>query len=485
MNDVMIPTLLDPDPAVSAVAPVEPRSDVMISVRQVGKLYRLYDRPQDRLKEQLLWRFGKHFGRPFWALQDISFEIRKGEAVGIIGRNGSGKSTLLQIIAGTLAPTTGEAGVAGRVAALLELGSGFNFEFTGRENVFLNGTVLGISQEEMDARFSEIAAFADIGEFIDQPVKLYSSGMVMRLAFAVQAIIQKDILIVDEALAVGDEAFQRKCMRTLEQFRDNGGTVLLVSHNAQAIIRQCERCLFLHNGQLVLDGPSKPVTDLYQRFIYGTPEQQRNMLELLREQVSVPVVVLLRSITQPTEDSAGEPSYLRMPSQATFDPNISKPAELSYGSGQAEIFDEGMYDELNHRVNVIVVGQRYTWRYHVHFYEAARNVTFGMMIKTVDGVDVAGINNSDESPIGKQIDEEGIVEVNFNFRTNLAPGTYYLNSGVMSDADAGPTFIHRRIDLYSIRVISPDGKAYYGLAYLEPRIEVRHIRSKETDIDRI
>jgi lipopolysaccharide transport system ATP-binding protein len=189
--------------------------DIAVSVHNVNKRYLLYDRPQDRLKQSLFWRFGKSYGREFWALRDISFEIRRGEALGIIGRNGAGKSTLLQIIAGTLQPTSGVVHVSGRVAALLELGSGFNLEFTGRENVYLNGAILGFSRGEMEQRFDEIAAFADIGDFMDQPVKLYSSGMFVRLAFAVQACVEPDVLIVDEALAVGDVVFHQKCYARL------------------------------------------------------------------------------------------------------------------------------------------------------------------------------------------------------------------------------------------------------------------------------
>src|SRR5829696_2572400 len=204
------PIELETDPVFSPPAP-----EVAISVRGAGKMHRIYDRPQDRLK-QMLWRGRRQYGREFWALRDVSFELRRGEMMGIIGRNGSGKSTLLQIIAGTLTPSEGEVTVNGRVAALLELGSGFNPEFTGRENVFLNGSILGISREEIQQRFDDIAAFADIGGFIEQPVKTYSSGMLVRLAFAVQASIEPDVLIVDEALAGGDVFFRQKCYRRLE-----------------------------------------------------------------------------------------------------------------------------------------------------------------------------------------------------------------------------------------------------------------------------
>lgn len=258
-------TTAEPHVAPSAAAPrqADDAREVMIRVRNVGKMYRIYERPQDRLKQMLLWRFGKSYGREFWALRDISFDIHRGETVGIIGRNGSGKSTLLQIIAGTLAQTEGEVEVRGRVAALLELGSGFNPEFTGRENVFLNGAILGLSREEMESRFDEIAAFADIGPFIDQPVKVYSSGMVVRLAFAVQVVVPKDILIVDEALAVGDMFFQAKCMARMRRMLDDGVTVLFVSHDIGAIKSLCQRALFLNYGAMEDEGDVARVVDRY------------------------------------------------------------------------------------------------------------------------------------------------------------------------------------------------------------------------------
>ena len=205
-------------------------SDVAIKVDNLCKCYQIYDKPRDRLF-QMLMRGHRQYYREFWALTDVSFEIKRGETVGIIGRNGSGKSTLLQMVCGTLNPTSGSIQTSGRIAALLELGSGFNFEFTGRENVYMNGSVLGLSKEEIDACFDDIAAFADIGDFIEQPVKTYSSGMMVRLAFAVQATIEPDILIVDEALAVGDEKFQRKCFARLEALKARGTSILFVSHS--------------------------------------------------------------------------------------------------------------------------------------------------------------------------------------------------------------------------------------------------------------
>jgi len=236
-------------------------SDIAIKVENLSKCYQLYDKPRDRLK-QMLMRGHRQYYREFWALKDISFEIKKGETIGIIGRNGSGKSTLLQLICGTLNPTSGSIHTHGRIAALLELGSGFNPEFTGRENVYMNASVLGLSKEEIDARFDEIVAFADIGDFIEQPVKTYSSGMYVRLAFAVIAHVDADILVIDEALSVGDAFFVQKCMRFLRRFMEKG-TVLFVSHDTGAVINFCQRAIWLDKGISKNQGEPKEIAQLY------------------------------------------------------------------------------------------------------------------------------------------------------------------------------------------------------------------------------
>lgn len=248
--------------------------NIAIRVENLSKCYTLYDAPRDRLKQFILPRLQRVVGKPpktyyheFWALKDISFEIKKGETVGIVGRNGSGKSTLLQIICGTLAPNSGSVEINGRVAALLELGAGFNPDFTGRENVYMNGSVLGLAKEEIDARFDEIAGFADIGEFLYQPVKTYSSGMYVRLAFAVIAHVDAEILIIDEALAVGDAFFVQKCMRFLRDFMTRG-TVLFASHDTGAVVNLCKRAMWLHKGQTESDDTPKRVTEAYLSALY-------------------------------------------------------------------------------------------------------------------------------------------------------------------------------------------------------------------------
>lgn len=250
-------------------------AEAAIVVADVAKCHHIYERPQDRLKQALLPRLARTVGlrprnhfREFWALRDVSFRVARGETVGIVGRNGAGKSTLLQIVCGTLAPTHGSVGTSGRVGALLELGSGFNPEFTGRENVYMNGAILGMQEAEIDAKFDAIAAFADIGDFIDQPVKTYSSGMYVRLAFAVIAHADADILIVDEALSVGDVFFGQKCMRFLRDFQKRG-TVLFVSHSAAAVTNLCDRAIWLDGGRMVMDGPAKEVCEAYHASTYG------------------------------------------------------------------------------------------------------------------------------------------------------------------------------------------------------------------------
>ena len=261
-------------------------NDFAIRVNNLSKCYQIYEAPRDRLKQfvmprlrRALGRQSKQYFREFWALKDVSFEIKKGETVGIIGRNGSGKSTLLQMVCGTLTPTSGSIETKGRIAALLELGSGFNPEFTGRENVYLNASVLGLSNEEINGRFDDIAAFADIGDFIEQPVKTYSSGMMVRLAFAVIVHVDADILVVDEALSVGDAVFNQKCMRFIRAFQERG-TLLFVSHDMGAIQNLCKSALWLSHGQVQLTGTSKDVAEAYLHYtlqeVYGDKVKLNN-----------------------------------------------------------------------------------------------------------------------------------------------------------------------------------------------------------------
>ncbi len=272
-----------------------PKSDSVLTVDKVSKRYEIYERPQDRLKQSLVprlaalvpasrWRSRSYF-KEFWALRDVSFELGRGEVLGILGRNGAGKSTLLQIIAGTLAATLGAVTVRGKTAALLELGSGFSPEFTGRENVRLNAALLGLSSEEIDRRFGEIAAFADIGAFIEQPVRTYSSGMMMRLAFAVQTAVEPELLIVDEALSVGDARFQKKCFARLEQLRLKGTTILFVTHDTGTVVQFCTRAMVLDGGVVVTEGTPQAVAREYHQLLFDSDSSRKTTHDLFVQHV--------------------------------------------------------------------------------------------------------------------------------------------------------------------------------------------------------
>jgi len=352
--------------------------NIAIKVENLSKCYQIYAAPRDRLKQFVLPRLQRLAGqmpcqyyREFWALKDVSFEVKKGETVGIIGRNGSGKSTLLQMICGTLNPTIGSVQTNGRIAALLELGSGFNPEFTGRENVYLNGTVLGLSVEEIDARFSDIIAFADIGEFIEQPVKTYSSGMMVRLAFAVIAHVDADILVVDEALAVGDAFFTQKCMRFLRNFMKTG-TVLFVSHNTGSIKNLCNCVMWIEKGLVLQEGTPKDVCDLYLEAFY---EAQQGKGSTTKLKAFKKLDNLL-----PVKDQRLEfinASNLRNDLQIfKFNPDAP-----SFGQRGAQIHDACLLDENEHRLNWVVGGEKVILRVLVHANVDLNSPIIGFIVK--------------------------------------------------------------------------------------------------------
>jgi lipopolysaccharide transport system ATP-binding protein len=477
----------------------------VIEACHVFKAYRLCDRPNDRLSGPALAALARLFPsdsapgrglsrraarrmRHFDALTDVSFIVRRGESVGVIGRNGCGKTTLLQILAGTLAPSSGSVRVRGRVAALLELGSGFNPDFTGRENVFLNGAILGLTPREMEALFDRIAAFADIGDFLDQPVKVYSSGMAVRLAFAVQAFVPKEVLIVDEALSVGDEAFQRKCMARLDEFREGGGTVLFVSHNTQQIVRVCARCLLLHGGRLVADGESKAVTDLYQRLLYSPPAEVPALLVAL-EAAGPQAATALRAaapaaprpadaaVHQAPAPPPGNPGAIdELPDW--FDPALPRPQETVYGTGDAEITEFGMFNARGQRVNVLRTGRRYRWTYKARFLREARNVDFGMMLKTADGLDLVGVVSYHHGFTCPCVAAGTEVEAAFDLTLNVGPGSYFLNCGIGGEAEGRHTYLARRVDVSMVKVLPSDAQDGYGLVYAKPGFSLRELTAR-------
>lgn len=337
-------------------------SEIAIKVENLSKCYHIYDQPRDRLKQMILPRLHRTVGaapkqyfREFWALKDVSFEVKKGETVGIIGRNGSGKSTLLQVICGTLSQTSGSVITNGRIAALLELGSGFNPEFSGRENVYMSCALLGLGKEEIDNRFDDIAAFADIGDFIEQPVKTYSSGMFVRLAFAVNVISSPDIMVVDEALAVGDMNFQAKCMTALNRFQEDGGTVLFVSHDIGALKSLCSRGIYLEHGELRCIGPASEIAERYIREMRA---------EMNAAQFVVPrpmeVVAEIDPPARQAEQHARKAGVLFKRSDE-FDQRV---AAFRYGAGGARVALAELLNMDDQSVNVVEFNQKVKVRIH-------------------------------------------------------------------------------------------------------------------------
>lgn len=426
-------------------------SEVAIHASGLGKCFSIYDRPYDRLVEMLVRKSRAH---EFWALRGVDFEIRKGETVGVIGRNGSGKSTLLQMICGTLQPTEGEIQVRGRVAALLELGAGFNPEFTGRENIFLNASVLGLTRAETEQRLQSILDFAGIGEFVDQPVRTYSSGMYVRLAFAVAISIDPDILVVDEALSVGDEVFQRKCFSRIEELKRGGATILFVSHSAGAILQLCDRAILLDRGERLLTGAPKLVVGMYQRLAYA-PDHQR---DLILEEIRVCDSDDAKANTALEAENGIGPQIALVEendvsSTERYDPGLKPSSTLHYVSRGAHIEDPSLQNSRGRVVNILSAGHLYTYTYRVHFEQDASNVHFGMMIKSINGIELAGMSSHAEGDAIEFVPRGTTMRVEFHFRALMLPGTYFLNAGCVGIVDGdGEIFLHRLLDAAMFRI---------------------------------
>lgn len=445
----------------------EPNTSTAISARNLSKSYLIWANPTDRLKHSLranLARFcpipEKCYHSEFWALRDVSFEVKRGETVGIIGRNGSGKSTLLQIICGTLAPTSGSFQARGRISALLELGSGFNPEFTGRDNVYMNASILGLSTEEIDAKYESIAEFADIGDFINQPVKTYSSGMVVRLAFAVSASVDPDILVVDEALAVGDEMFQRKCFARLRSFQENGGTILFVSHSAGAVVELCTRAILLEQGQKLLEGQPKFVVSQYHKLINAPKEKREYVIQGIRTLAENPPSEEQHSEASPSKVDA-KPKPIGS-SKAFFDPNLKPVSTVCYLERGARISEPKIFTLEGEQVNNLIRRESYIYAYEVEFFEPFTNVRFGMLIKSMSGVELGG-GVSAPNGAGIPLVSKGTkMSVNWKFQCLLAPGTYFLNAGVVAMIGECEKHLHRRMDAAAFRVVNEESLLLSG-----------------------
>ena len=447
-------------------------SDSVIQVQNVSKHYLMYDRPEDRLKQMVIPRLRRLIGRPsgqyftdFSAIEDISIDVRKGETVGIIGRNGSGKSTLLQMVCGTIHPTSGSVKVSGRIAALLELGAGFSPEFTGRENIFLNAAILGLSRKEAEDRFDDIVRFADIGPFLDRPVKIYSSGMYVRLAFAVAINIDPDILVVDEALSVGDEAFQRKCFARIEQIRENGATILFVSHGAQTIVQLCDRAILIDRGQKLLDGSPKLVMNQYQRFMnLSGPAAETVRNEIMAMDGGASDVSPVHPNAEAETPSASEQAAAHMDIReeddpSGFDPDLVPDSVVAYEEQGANIHNVHITTIDGRRVNLLDSGRTYLVRYRVKFTKDVSSVIFGMRIKTLTGVMLAGANNEHVDTLNRPTAKQGdVFDVSFKFVCRFLPGTYAMDVGVKGLDE----FAHRHLEALMFRVLPKTGSYSVG-----------------------
>jgi len=436
-------------------------NNIAISISNLSKCFHIYEKPTHRLRQfifpqldRLLMRDQRAYYKEFWALKDISFEVKRGETVGIIGRNGSGKSTLLQIICGTLTPTEGVIEAHGRIAALLELGSGFNPEFTGRENVFLNAAVLGLTKAEVEKKFDEIAAFADIGDFLDQPVKTYSSGMVVRLAFAVAINTDPQILIIDEALSVGDELFQRKCFSRIESIRASGATILFVSHSGSTVVELCDRAVLLDAGKRLAIGAPKQIVGHYQKLLYAPPERRveiQEQIRLLDELPKTPSYGLIDALQTHQELDAQAPESCI---EEDFDPHLKPTSSIEYTSRGAVIESPHILTLNGKSVNCLIQGKTYRYRYKVNFDRFSENIRFGMLIKTTSGLELGGAISAPSIDQSIPFVEAGSeMSVEFSFNCHLNPGVYFLNAGVLGLCGNEETFLHRRIDAIAFRVV--------------------------------
>jgi len=438
-----------------------------IEVRDVEKVYRLYDKNTDRLKESL-GLTKKKLHKDFYALKGVSFDVEEGQSVGIIGTNGSGKSTMLKIITGVLTPTSGTVSVRGKVSALLELGAGFNMEYTGIENIYMNGTMMGFTKEEMDGKLDEILKFADIGDFVYQPVKSYSSGMFVRLAFALAINVEPEILIVDEALSVGDIFFQSKCYHHMDKLRKNGTTILMVTHDMSSVLKYCDKAILLNDGEKVSEGRPGEIIDLYKRILAG----QYNADEVLKSQQEN-AAGLSDNAERAGEDKQAAPSddgkltgvsenaaehaaadvqdngtgLMRV--SMNINPNLNE-----YGDKRAEIYDFGILDKDGRLTNLILKGEEFTIRERIRFNAAVEAPIFTYTFRDKKGNDLSGTNTLFENAEVEAAKKGDTYEVEFKQRMDLQGGEYLLSMSCTGFEQGEHVVYHRLYDLLNLTVIS-------------------------------
>lgn len=407
------------------------REEIAIAVENVSKIYKLYDRPRDRMLEALGLSKQKKYHEKY-ALSDVSFHVKKGECVGIIGTNGSGKSTILKIITGVLNQTSGNVAVKGRISALLELGAGFNMEYTGLENIYLNGTMNGFSEEEIDAKLQDILDFADIGDYVKQPCKTYSSGMFVRLAFSVGINIEPEILIVDEALSVGDVFFQAKCYHKFEEFKQMGKTIIFVSHDLSSIAKYCDRVILLDQGVKLGEGAPKEMIDDFKRVLVGqyqSPEEKVETKSFLEDEE---IQEAVRKKEKKQEDAK----------------------TLEYGTKQAVIEEIYLTDDNGTKSNAIIKGMNFGIHMRVRFQDDIPAPIFAFTVKNVKGTEITGTNTMFEKAFLEPVKAGAVKEITFKQRMTLQGGDYLLSFGVTGYDGNDFQVYHRLYDALDVTVIS-------------------------------
>lgn len=425
--------------------------DIAIKINDVSKLYKLYDKPTDRLKESLGLTKTKKY-KEHYALRNVSFDVERGECVGIIGTNGAGKSTILKIITGVLNPTAGEVQINGRISALLELGAGFNMEYTGIENVYLNGTMIGFSREEIDAKLQDILEFADIGDFVNQPVKTYSSGMFVRLAFAVAINIEPEILIVDEALSVGDVFFQAKCYKKFEEFKQQGKTILFVSHDLSSIQKYCDKAILLNKGKKISEGSPKDIIDLYKKVIV----EEYNSMSSNDEEDSF--------IAETKKDDSSRESK-EWKKNMLLNPDCS-----DYGNKRATIVDFGVFDKAGSITNTVEKLDDFEIRMKIQFNDDIEAPIFAITLRDLKGTELAGTNTFIEKSDIYNVKKGELVEVSFKQKMLLQKGQYMLQLGCTGYNGDELEVFHRLYDICCLQVIAE--KVTVGYFDMDSSVEI-------------
>jgi len=438
-----------------------------IRVQRLEKRYRLYGSPTDRLLESL-WKTENRRHAEIWALRPLSFQVRKGETVGIVGRNGSGKSTLLQLICGTLQPSGGTVSVHGRIGALLELGSGFNPEFTGLENIFLNGSILGLSQQEISLKLESILQFADIGDFVERPVRTYSSGMAVRLAFAVQACIDPDVLVIDEALAVGDETFQKKCFNRLGELKEQGTSILFVTHSCPSIVQHCDRALLLDQGQARWLGRPDVTTTLYQRLNNSRDRTWSPALVELGQKLTRSRQGSLQPHQQTLADEidglAERAVVATATDQAYLDPHLKPETTQNYPDRGIRIEDITILGPDDQPANTLPIHTPFSLVFDYFSEQALRDLRFACHIANPSGARISGQAFPSIHGHLEATREGQSFSVRFQFLGGLLPGLYFIGGGITSRHET--TFLHRVIDLKALRILETPERQGFGLCDL-------------------